>query len=264
MATDLVVTELRGAVAWIRMNRPDSMNAFNHSLLEAVDAQMTKVRDDVSVRVVVITGSQGVFSAGGDLKELLGPDGEVDSQDLLQLVKEAGETFDRIAAMDKPVIGAINGLAVAGGLELALACDLIIATTSARLGDGHSNYGLLPGGGGAARLARAVGPRVAKYLAFTGWTMPAADLVPLGLVNEVVPDDQLETRVHDLAECLARKSAAGLAHMKRLVNDGLDQPLAIALRAEHQALAVHARSRDMQEGLAAFREHRQPAYEGST
>lgn len=249
-----------GPVAWIRLNRPRAMNALNHDLLDALDSALDAVENDVVIRVAVLTGAGGVFCAGADLKGLVGADGSVDEDALLMLVRRAGATISRIPAVGKPVIAAVNGLAVAGGLELVLACDLVVAAKGARLGDAHANYGLLPGGGGAVRLARVVGPTVAKYLAFTGDFLSAVDLVPLGLVNQVVDDDELDARVGELAERLANKSGAGLAHMKRLIDDGLEQPLVTALRLEQQALAVHVRSPDLQEGLTAFREKREPRY----
>jgi enoyl-CoA hydratase/carnithine racemase len=138
----------------------------------------------------------------------------------------------------------------------------VIAADNAKLGDAHANFGLLPGAGGAARLARVVGPTVAKYLAFTGRFLPAADLVPFGLVHEVVPPEELEKRVDELAGLIAAKSPAGLGRMKRLLDDTLDQPLPTALRAEHDALAAHVHTPDLREGLTAFREKRPPRFPG--
>jgi enoyl-CoA hydratase len=258
----LVVREVLGHVAWLRLNRAEAMNALSARMLEALNTELDAVESDAAVRVVVLTGTGPAFCAGADLKGITAPDGSIDPAAVVAFVRGAGATIDRLPALRKPVIAAVNGLALAGGLELVLACDLVIAAQSAKLGDAHANYGLLPGAGGAARLARVVGPRVAKYLAFTGEFLPAADLVPFGLVNEVVPDDQLEHRASQLAERLASKSPLGLAHMKQLIDDGLEQPLDTALRLEHLAMATHAHSADMQEGLAAFREKRTPRYAG--
>lgn len=255
-----VLIDVQDSIAWITLNRPDSMNTVNRALLHSLDDAVRTVGDNPSVRVVVITGKGRAFCAGGDLKDLLRSDGSIDSEEMLRVVEYGGKVFNRITEIPKPVIAAINGIALAGGLELALVCDLVVAAESARVGDGHANFGLVPGGGGAARLVRVVGPMVAKYLNFTGESLRAADLKPLGLVNEVVPDEDLVSRVGELALCIAAKSATGIAKMKSLINDGLDQSLTDALKAEHAALASQMRSPDMLEGLTAFRERRIPNY----
>lgn len=263
MGDQLVVSEHSGPVAWLRMNRPDAMNSLNNELLDQLNAALDSVENDPSVHVVVLTGTARAFCAGADLKEIAADDGSIDADKLLTFVDHAAATIQRFPALTKPVIAAINGLALAGGMELMMACDLVIAAQGARIGDAHSNYGLLPGGGGAARLARLAGPLVAKYLAFTGDFLPASELLPLGLVNEVVPDDELHSRAEQLAQRIASKSASGLSHMKRLIDEGLDQPLANALRMEQDALAVHVHSDDLREGLNAFREKRHPHFTSS-
>lgn len=239
------------------------MNAINRALIDELDVALSTAAEEPSIRVIVLTGSGKAFCAGGDLKELLGSNGSLDPSALLKFVRYAADTIERIPAMKKPVIAAVNGLALAGGLEVALACDLVIASDSARLGDAHANFGVLPGGGGTVRLGRAVGPTVARYLAYTGDALPAAEFVPLGLVNRVVPDDEFVGCVTDLATRIASKSPLVLAHMKRLIREGLDRPLMEALQLEHDALAVHVNSADMLEGLAAFREKRKPSYTGN-
>jgi enoyl-CoA hydratase len=259
MGEALVACELAGPVAWLRLNRPDAMNALSTELLDDLDHAIDIVERDTTVRVVVLTGTGHAFCAGVDLKEIGQPP---DPDRIVAFVRAAGATIDRLPALGKPVIAAVNGLALAGGLELVLACDLVVAAASARLGDAHANYGLLPGAGGAVRLARVVGPTVAKYLAFTGQSLPAADLVPLGLVNEVVPPGRLRTRANELAQQIAAKSPQGIARMKALIRDGLDQPLDTALRLERLVLATHAHSADLVEGLAAFTEKRLPRYPG--
>lgn len=259
-----IQTKKRGNVSWITLNRPESFNAISRGLVDALGDALNEVASDQATKAVVITGRGKAFCAGGDLKEILGPDGTLDQENLLKFVQDAGTIFDKIATLQKPVIAAINGIALAGGLELALTCDIIIAAESARIGDGHSNYGLVPGGGGAVRLLRTVGPIVAKYLAFTGYAVPARDLIPVGLVNEVVPDDQLIDRASELSERIAKKSASGIASMKSLINQGIDQSLEEGLKAEHEALVQQARGPDLQEGLAAFKERRKPVYTTTT
>jgi enoyl-CoA hydratase/carnithine racemase len=172
------------------------------------------------------------------------------------------DMMTRLERFPRPVIAAVNGLAMAGGLELLLCCDLVIAARSAKLGDAHANFGLLPGGGSSVRLPRKIGPTRAKYLLFTGESVPAEELVAAGLVNEVVEDADLMAATRRLVAKLAVKSPLVLRRMKALVDDGLEQPSAQALRLELLASEVHAQSADLKEGLAAFVEKRQPRFTG--
>lgn len=160
------------------------------------------------------------------------------------------------------MIAAVNGIAVAGGLELILCCDLVYAAETAQLGDGHANYGLLPGGGGSIRLPRRIGKSRANELLFTGGLVAAQTLVGPGLINKVVPASQLVGEVGQVVEQIAAKSKLGLGRMKRLVSDGLEQPVSTGLRLELLAGVAHANSYDMREGLAAFAGKRSPRFRG--
>jgi enoyl-CoA hydratase/carnithine racemase len=153
-------------------------------------------------------------------------------------------------------------MALAGGLELVLCCDLVLAAESAQFGDAHANYGLLPGGGGSVRLPRKIGPTRAKQMMFTGEMFPAATMRDWGLVNEVVPDADLPASVSSWLERLAAKSPIGLRQMKRLVDQGLQMSAAAALEFEQQVFAEHSFSQDRREGLAAFAERRKPRFTG--
>jgi enoyl-CoA hydratase/carnithine racemase len=260
--TKAAVTRIdKGPVAWLSLNRAEAMNALSERVLDALAAHLADIEDERDVRVVVVTATGRAFCAGADLKEVLGPDGKVDPARLLAFEKGAAETFAMLASLPKPVIAALNGITMAGGLELALHCDLVVASADARLGDGHINYGLLPGAGGAARLPRVVGPTRAKYLAFTGELVTAKEAQAMGLVNEVVPADQLVTRAEELATTIARRSPSALRLFKQAIDDGLDQPLASALRLERLVTAEHLHSGDVDEGLRAFAEKRAPLFE---
>jgi enoyl-CoA hydratase/carnithine racemase len=162
----------------------------------------------------------------------------------------------------KPLIAVLNGITLAGGLELAMTADLIIAAESAKIGDAHANFGVLPGAGGAVKLPRKIGINRAKYLLFTGEFISAAEMKDYGLVNQVVPSEELEKAAQALADKLAEKSPLGLSRMKQLVRDGLEQPLDVALRLELATLKVHTQSYDMSEGLKAFTEKRKPEFKG--
>jgi enoyl-CoA hydratase/carnithine racemase len=249
-----------GAVTWLTLNRPDALNALSPDLLDHLDGHVRDLERDDTVRAVVVSATGRAFCAGADLTALTGPDGELDPSRLLAFIRRAGAVFGRLAALPTPVIAAVNGIALAGGLELVLHCDLVVASESARLGDGHINYGLLPGAGGAARLPRVIGPTRAKYLAFTGELLPAAECRAMGLVNEVVPAERLADRVSELAGKLATRSPSALRLFKRAIDDGLEQPLPTALRLEHLATAEHLHSGDVQEGLAAFQAKRAPNF----
>ena len=172
----------------------------------------------------------------------------------------ASRTFDAIEAFPKPVIAAVNGIAVAEGLELILCCDLVYAAESASIGDSHGNFGLVPGGGGSVRLARRVGVTLAKSLLFTG--APARDFAGTGLLTEVVPDDDLVAEVDAMVGRLALKSSVVLRLVKRLVNDGMDVAQEIALRMEMRECELHEQSLDIREGVTAFVEKRQPRFVG--
>ncbi len=247
-----------GPLAWLRLCRPQAMNALTGTLLGELGRALDAVERDGAVRVVAITGSGRAFCAGADLAFV----GErVDAgEQILTFVANAAALIERIAAFPKPVIAAVNGIALAGGLELALACDLVVAAESARIGDGHANFGLLPGAGGAARLSRRIGASRAKQLLFTGESLPATQLVEMGLVNRVVPDAELEACVGKLAEQIAVKSPLGLRALKRLVDEGLERPLEDALELEQEALRAYVGSADLREGLAAFLEKRAPRF----
>jgi enoyl-CoA hydratase/carnithine racemase len=257
-----VVYEKRGSTGWLALDRPDDMNALDPATVGGVSDALAAAAEDKQVRALVLTGTGRAFCAGADLKFIKSALKEGVKQEMVPFLDRFSQMCDRLENFPQPTIAAVNGLALAGGLELLLCCDLVIAADSARIGDAHANFGLIPGGGSSARLPRKIGPTRAKYLLFTGEFVPAADLVEAGLVNEVVPDAELESAATALAEKLAGKSPLSLRRVKTLVNDGWDQPLNAALRAELEAFMAHGESSDMREGLAAFVEKRTPEYTG--
>jgi enoyl-CoA hydratase/carnithine racemase len=257
-----ITYERRNGAAWVTLNRPDALNSISTAMVAELDRAMDAAEADPDVRVVVIAAAGRAFCAGADLVQV---GGDVQSRTrggVDAFLSAFNRVLNRLEALPIPVIAALNGLALAGGLELVLCCDLVVAAESARIGDAHANYGLVPGGGNSIRLPRKIGQTRALYLMFTGEFVPAADLVAAGLVNLVVPDDQLVSATDELVQKLANKSPLGLARMKRLVLDGLEQPRETALRLEILTNDLHARSEDMQEGLAAFAEKRKPKFVG--
>jgi enoyl-CoA hydratase len=252
-----VVIAVRNDAVWAQLNRPEALNAISPQLVAGLGRAIDLAEASPAVRALVISAEGRVFCAGADLKFLEScPDRRAG------FLRSVGELFSRLEACARPVIAAVKGLALAGGLELVLSCDLVYASESARFGDGHSNYGLIPGGGGSVRLPRRIGLSNAKYLMFTGETLPASSPVLHGLVNRVVPDGELDSAVAQLVQKLATKSPLGLQRMKQLLGDCMQQPIPAGLRLELLAGDAHALSADMQEGLAAFAEKRTPRFVG--
>jgi enoyl-CoA hydratase/carnithine racemase len=261
MSDPVVLFEIRDKAAWITLNRPTALNALIPAVVSGIDAALDEVEKRPEVCAIVITGNGRAFSAGADLKFIRESSGG-NPRALQDFLHRIYGTLNRLEHFPRPVIAAVNGLALAGGIELVLCCDLVIAAESAKLGDAHANFGLIPGGGSTARLPRKIGPNRAKYLMYTGEFLPARDLLAMGLVNEVAPDGELHTAVERLVAKLSNKSPLGLARMKYLVDDGLNQPEDTALRLELSVFDLHTASEDMQEGLAAFEQKRTPQFKG--
>ena len=251
----------RGETVWIYLDRPNEMNSINTELAIELDEALNIAEANDSVRVLVISGRGKAFCAGADLKSFLAGQQEKKSPgpDFLDLTVKA---LNHLRNFPKPIIAAVNGMALAGGLELAMCCDLVIAAESAKLGDAHSNFGMFPGAGGAAVLPCRIGLTRAKYLLFTGDFISAAEMKDYGLVNQVVADEALESAVQTLAEKLSKKSPLVLRRMKEVANQSLFQSQEAALRHELLCLRDHMRSYDMMEGLAAFKEKREPKFKG--
>lgn len=258
----------RGAALWATLDRPRSLNGITAATVTELHAALDAAESDPDVCAVVIAAAGRVFCAGADLTHISDASRErateaaFDADGLPDFLEAVGGLLNRIEAFSKPVIAAVQGLAVAGGLELVLACDLVVAARSAAFGDAHANYGLLPGGGASVRLPRRVGPSTARYLMFTGVMMPAADLAHTDLVTELVDDADLTAAVDRLIASIAAKSPLGICRMKELLRVGMTLPVQQALRRELAAVAEHTRSQDFAEGLAAFTGKRLPVFTG--
>ncbi|MEP9362145.1 AMP-binding protein [Nocardioides sp. CN2-186] len=255
-AASVVTTLLDGSTLWLCLNRPDALGAISYQVIAELQAGLDLAESHADVRAVVLTSTGPAFSAGADLKAVNETESSNDFRSTF------GKLLDRMVASEKPVIAAVNGLAMAGGLELILACDVVFAAESARIGDGHSKYGLLPGGGGAVRLPRLVGRNRALEMLYSGELYPAELLCQWGLVNRVLPDAELLVETGRFAAGLGSRSPLGLARMKRLVNETSDQPISTALSLELLYSMLHEKSHDMNEGVAAFVEKRDPRFTG--
>ena len=245
----------------ITLNRPDALNSISPDMIDDLNAALDAIEGRRQLCALSITGNGRAFCAGADLKAAQGRMAGADAATVNSAFLDAlRRILLRIESFPTPVIAAVNGLAAGGGMIMA--CDLVIAAESAKLGDAHANYGLVPGGGNSVRLPRKIGPTRAKQLIYTGEFLSARQMQAWGMVNHVVADGGLAEGLAELIAKLANKSPIGLRRMKRMVDDGQEQSLDAALRYELALNAQHAASQDRIEGLAAFNEKRTPRFKG--
>jgi enoyl-CoA hydratase/carnithine racemase len=250
-----VILSIVEGIATVSINRPEKLNALDRSVMRSLDARLRTLHGRSDVRVVIVTGSGRSFSAGGDLIEF-GDRLNEEPERLLGDLAFNQAVLTRLEEMAIPVIGVANGTAVAGGLELLLCCDIVLAAEGTKIGDGHARYGVVPTGGATVRLPRKIGPARAARLFFTADLVDVQLLQSWGLVDEVVAAENLLPRAYELAERIRRCSPETVRWIKRLT--AVDQPG--GLRAELQAFSSHASGNDLSEGLRAFREKRLPHY----
>ena len=218
MTSDTVLLETADGIATVTLNRPDAMNAINREMRQRLYEVMRAVNEDASVRVVVLTGAgTRAFTAGLDLKELGSQEGALGAA---SDTNPANNPVKAIETCSKPVLGAVNGVAITGGFEVALACDVLIAASNARFADTHARVGIVPGWGLSQKLSRMIGIGRAKELAFTGNFLNAETALEWGLVNHVVAPDELMFRARTLAADMASIDGAFLVQYKRLIDDG--------------------------------------------
>ncbi|MFJ3724134.1 enoyl-CoA hydratase/isomerase family protein [Streptomyces sp. NPDC090045] len=264
LTEDEVLHRVDNGVAWITLNRPEAMNAVTWDQRERVIALLADASADPAIRAVVLTATGKGFCAGADLRGGGGaPAGERVAGDVARMIRlGAQRLITAVLDCEKPVLAAVNGTAAGIGAHLALACDLVIAAEPARFIEVFVRRGLVPDGGGAYLLPRLVGPQKAKELMFFGDALPAADAERLGLVNKVVPAEELEETARAWAERLAQGPTRALALTKQLVNASLDGDRAAALAAEATAQEINMTTADANEGVASFVERRTPKYLG--
>lgn len=247
----------------ITLDRPDVLNSISPDMIDEINDALDSIGNRKKLTALSITGSGRAFCVGVDLKaaqaRMQGDDAATVNSDFLDGLRIL---LRRLESFPVPVIAVVNGLALAGGLEMVLACDLVIAAKSAKLGDAHANYGLVPGGGSSIRLPRKIGPTRAKKMIFTGDFFTADQLKDWGLVNDVVDDEDLQGELAKLVAILSKKSPLGLRRMKQMIDDGQEQSLEAGLRYELSLNALHAGSYDRSEGLAAFNGKRTPQFKG--
>jgi enoyl-CoA hydratase/carnithine racemase len=254
-----ILLDVQGGVALITINRPPA-NALSKATIEELLAAFTALENDANARAVVITGAgQYVFIGGADITEFVG----LDEASALASVQRGHELFNTIERFPKPVIAAINGVCAGGGNELALACDIRIAAESAKLGQPEVNLGIIPGWGGTQRLPRLVGRGRALEMMLTGDFVKADDAARYGLVNKVVPDNEVVTQARNLARKLTMGAPLSMRYIKEATNVGLEQGMAAGFKAEAEAVGKIFASKDAQEGVSAFLGKRRPKFTGS-
>lgn len=259
MGYDTIDLQVEGNIATITLNRPKALNALNMAMVGELGQAIQQVRNDPAVRVVVITGAgDKAFAAGADITEFraMSP---VDSWVFTQHIQKV---YLEIEQLPKPVIAAVNGYALGGGCELMMACDIVYASDRAKVGQPEINLGIIPGAGGTQRLARLIGKQRAKELVMTGDMMGAQEAWNLGLLNKVVPGDQLMAEVRKLAEKLAGKGGVALKAAKEAIEEGSDVGLERGLANEGKLFALCFSTEDKNEGVNAFLEKRPPRFQG--
>ncbi|WP_048437833.1 enoyl-CoA hydratase-related protein [Caenimonas sp. SL110] len=252
----LLVEEPAPGVRLLRLNRPEARNALSMALRRELVRCIAQASDDAAVRVVVIAGNERAFAAGADIKEM------ANASTVDMMARGVLGLWRATASCTKPVIAAVRGYALGGGCELALLCDMVIASETARFGQPEIRIGIIPGGGGTQRLVAAIGKhRAMKYL-LTGAMFSGREAFEMGLASEAVPDDQVDARAVELACEIAALSPLAVQQLKDVALRGMDLPLDAGLALETKALHLLFSTEDQKEGMAAFIEKRPPKFEG--
>jgi len=249
-----IVVEQKDVVGIIKMNRPESLNALNIETLGEIRDAMTSLNTDEDVKVLIFTGEGKGFIAGADIKQMK----DMNEDEAREFCNLGQKIFDIIENLDKPVIAAVNGFALGGGCELAMACDIRIASEHAKFGQPEVNLGIIPGFGGTQRLARLVGKGIAKELIFTGEMIDAQTAFRLGLVNKVVSAENLLDEAITMAQKIASKGPVAILIAKSVINRGLETNLANGLAIERDGFVQCIASGEAKEGMEAFVEKRKP------
>jgi len=256
-----IIYQKKDHVAWITLNRPQVRNAQDPLTREELTGALELGRDDGEVYVMVITGTGNNFCAGGDIAGF--PEGPVDFMEKIGLqVKGRRRPTELIREIPKPIIAMVEGLALGAGMELAMACDMIVASEGAKFGQPEIKVGLIPGGGGTQVLPRLVGEKKAKELVFTGDIISAEEALRIGLINKVVPRERLRETVVGIVATLLKRSPIILKFAKLAVNKSLETTLSMGLAYESDLCALCFGTEDLKEGAKAFLEKRPPIYKG--
>jgi len=258
MEQDLILEDRQDQIAVLTLNRPEVMNSFNFEMLRALRLRMETLNFDPEIRVVIVTGAGKAFCAGADLKERA----TLSEMQVREFIYTIRNLFTFIEYMNKPVIAAINGIALGGGTELALACDIRIASESASMGLTETRLAIIPGAGGTQRLPRIVGRGKAKELIFTGRRVDSREAAAIGLVNKACSHESLMEECRAMAAMICETGPIAVQQAKYAINYGLETDLQTGLAIESNAYWITVPTEDRLEGLSAFREKRKPVYKG--
>ncbi|MEO8356776.1 MAG: enoyl-CoA hydratase-related protein [Chloroflexota bacterium] len=256
MKYEMILTEIRSRVGLITLNRPQAMNALNHQLMrEVMDALAAFDKND-AIGAMVITGNEKAFAAGADIKEMA-------DQSIQQMMdRDHVAVFGRVSTIRKPVIAAVSGWALGAGCEVAMACDMIVASESAKFGQPEITIGVMPGAGGTQRLTRAVGKAIAMEMILNNRTLTAQEAHQFGLVNRVVPVNGYLDEALKLADEIAARAPLAVRSAKKMINQAHERTLADGLEVEKQEFYNLFASEDQKEGMQAFIEKRTPEWKG--
>jgi enoyl-CoA hydratase/carnithine racemase len=253
---ELIESSLDGQVALLRLNRPEARNALSPEMMEQIAVELERLDPDPEVRCVVIAGSEKVFAAGADIKAM-------SERSFAEVLRHPAASFwSRLAAIKTPMIAAVSGYALGGGCELALACDMIVASDGASFGQPEINLGIIPGGGGTQRLARVVGKQRAMELVLTGRRFDAGEALAMGLVNKVVPEGRWLEEAMGLAAAVAKQPPIATRLAKQAVRVAEETALSPGIENERRLYELAMATEDRVEGMAAFLEKREPKFEG--
>ena len=254
-----ILFELKDRVATITFNRPERLNAINQAMREDFARLFDEIQTNEEIGVIVFTGAGRAFSAGGDIEYF---ERDWDTMRFRAENHRLTQFFDELELIEKPVIAAINGPCTGAGLQITLSCDLRVASDQARFGFRENNIGLIPGAGGCSRLVKLIGYGRAKELIFTGEMITASEAERIGLINRVVPDDELMEHTRQLAAHLLTRAPEALGLAKRLLWHSVTSDFATGRMLEALAQSVLIKSDDHREGIRAFREKRKPRFKG--
>ena len=259
MAFVNLLLEKKNSVAYLTVNRPKVLNALNVATMEELAVAFTEIRSDASVRVVILTGAgEKAFVAGADIGEL----GKLDETSGGKFAQRGQAVFDLVENLGKPVIACVNGFALGGGCELAMACTLRLASENAKFGQPEVKLGFLPGYGGTQRLPRLVGKGMAMQLVLTGGIITAQEALRIGLVNEVIAQADLISRAEAIAQKILANAPLAVQHAMEAVNKGMEMTLVQGLALEAELFRACCGTEDKQEGTAAFLEKRAAQFKG--
>ncbi len=256
--TGTILIDTQGSTAWLRLNRPNAANAINNEMRGELEVAFSRVANNPDIRAIVVTGEGKNFAAGSDVREL----SALSTVESVVLSEQISRFHAQISASGKPVIAAVNGWCLGGGFELALACDIRIASTLAKFGLPEPTLGLTAGGGGLPRLARLSGPGIARHMGLTAEIIDAPTALARHIVTSVVDPTELEAEAMRLADRIAMLAPIAVAQVKRVLDASTDASLETAISIEAQACALCITSADYQEGTRAFLEKRPASFTG--